>query len=124
MNPGTPIYAVKGYSPEFRLAALEDGTPRLFEADTHPKAERGEALLDIRGKVAAIDILSAKDARTVLEVWPESHWPGFALRQADVFIVLYGMVVYAIRFNNQLLHRQSTLGKRRLGENRGFRPSF
>ena len=19
-----------------------------------------------------------------LEVWPESHWPGFALRQADV----------------------------------------
>ena len=59
-----------------------------------------------------------------LEVWPESHWPGFALRQADVFLVLYGMVVYAIRFNNQLLHRQSTLGKRRLGENRGFRPSF
>ena len=22
---------------------------------------------------------------TLLEVWPESHWPGFALRQADVF---------------------------------------
>ena len=21
----------------------------------------------------------------LLEVWPESHWPGFALRQADVF---------------------------------------
>ena len=21
----------------------------------------------------------------ILEVWPESHWPGFALRQADVF---------------------------------------
>ena len=20
-----------------------------------------------------------------LEVWPESHWPGFALRQSDVF---------------------------------------
>ena len=20
-----------------------------------------------------------------LEVWPESHWPGFALREADVF---------------------------------------
>ena len=38
--------------------------------------------------------------------------------------VLYGMVVYAIRFNNQLLHRQPTLRKRRLGENRGFRPSF
>ena len=38
--------------------------------------------------------------------------------------VLYGMVVYVIRFNNQLLHRQPTLRKRRLGENRGFRPSF
>ena len=32
--------------------------------------------------------------------------------------VLYGMVVYAIRFKNPLLHRQSTLRKRRLGENR------
>ena len=23
-------------------------------------------------------------ALAVLEVWPESHWPGFALRQTDV----------------------------------------
>ena len=23
--------------------------------------------------------------REYLEVWPESHWPGFALREADVF---------------------------------------
>ncbi len=23
--------------------------------------------------------------RRLLEVWPESHWPGFALREADVF---------------------------------------
>ena len=23
--------------------------------------------------------------REALEVWPESHWPGFALREADVF---------------------------------------
>ena len=26
-----------------------------------------------------------RELRRVLEVWPESHWPGFALRQADVF---------------------------------------
>ena len=32
--------------------------------------------------------------------------------------VLYGMVVYAMSFKNPLLHRQSTLRKRRLGENR------
>ena len=25
LNPGTPVYQVKGYTPEFRLAALEDG---------------------------------------------------------------------------------------------------
>ena len=66
LNPGTPIYAVKGYSPEFRLAALEDGTPRLFEADTHPEAESGEALLDIRGKVTSIDVLSTKNSIKVL----------------------------------------------------------
>ena len=24
-------------------------------------------------------------SRSTLEVWPESHWPGFTLRQADVF---------------------------------------
>ena len=27
----------------------------------------------------------AKELGIHLEVWPESHWPGFALRQADVF---------------------------------------
>ena len=26
-----------------------------------------------------------RDKAKLLEVWPESHWPGFALRQADVF---------------------------------------
>ena len=66
LNPGTLIYAVKGYSPEFRLATLQDGETTLFEADTNPAAKIGEDLLDIRGKVTAIDILSPKDARTVL----------------------------------------------------------
>ena len=49
---------------------------------------------------------------------------GFRATPSRRIPVLYGMVVYVIRFNNQLFHRQSTLGKRRLGENRGFRPSF
>ena len=26
----------------------------------------------------------AKSVVVILEVWPESQWPGFALRQADV----------------------------------------
>ena len=29
--------------------------------------------------------LEVMDGDRLLEVWPESHWPGFALRQADVF---------------------------------------
>ena len=37
----------------------------LFEADTNPLATTGEDLLDIRGKVTAIDILSEEDAKTV-----------------------------------------------------------
>ena len=38
----------------------------LFEADTNPLATTGEDLLDIRGKVTVIDILSEEDAKTVL----------------------------------------------------------
>ena len=49
---------------------------------------------------------------------------GFRATPGRRIPVLYGMVVYAIRSKNQLLHRQSTLRKRRLGENRGFRPDF
>ena len=66
LNPGTPVYAVKGYSPEFRLATLEEGRVRLFESDTNPNAKTGEDLLDIRGKVTAIDILNAQDRGEVL----------------------------------------------------------
>ena len=65
MNPGTPVYAVKGYAPEFRLATLEEDRVTLFDADTNPLAKTGEDLLDIRGKVAAVDVLSEEDARTV-----------------------------------------------------------
>ena len=66
LNPGTPVYAVKGYVPEFRLATLEEGRVTLFEADTNPLATTGEDLLDIRGKVTAVRILSTDYARTVL----------------------------------------------------------
>ena len=66
LNPGTPVYAVKGYSPEFRLGTLEDGRPTLYEADTNPFAKIGGDLLDIRGKVTAIDILNDDDAMTIL----------------------------------------------------------
>ena len=66
LNPGTPVYVVKGYSQEFRLGTLEDGEVTLFEADTNPGARIGENLLDIRGKVMSIDVLSTKSSIKVL----------------------------------------------------------
>ena len=44
LNPGIPVYAVKGYVPVFRLATLEEGRVTLFEADTNPLATTGEDL--------------------------------------------------------------------------------
>lgn len=73
LNPGTQVYAVKRYAPEFRLATIEGGKPTLYEADTNPAARIGEDLLDIRGKVMAIDILSEEDARTVLSTIGDEH---------------------------------------------------
>ena len=49
-----------------------------------------------------VDVRGTGGAR--LEVWPESHWPSFALPQADVFQYYAGMRVYVSRFNNQLSH--------------------
>ena len=66
LAPGTPLYEVRGYDPSFRLATLANGEVRLYEAGTNPAAEVGADLLDIRGKVTAIDVLSERDAETVL----------------------------------------------------------
>ena len=66
LNPGTRVYEVKGYSPEFRLGTLAQRRVTLYEADTNPNARTGEDLLDIGGKVTAIDILNDDDAMTVL----------------------------------------------------------
>ena len=73
LNPGTPVYAVRGYSPKFRLGTLEQGRVFLYEADTNPLAKTGQDLLDIQGKVTAIDILSKKDRETVLGTIDEGN---------------------------------------------------
>lgn len=66
LDEGTPIYSIKGYSPDFRLVAKVGEELYLFEADTNPKAEKGEDLLDIRDKVETISINSPVDGRTTL----------------------------------------------------------
>ena len=74
LDPGTPVYGVKGYAPEFRLGTLVGDSVTLFEADTNPLAKIGEDLLDLRGKVTTIDILSEEDATTVLATLDEEPY--------------------------------------------------
>ena len=73
LNPGTQVFEVKGYSPKFRLGTLEEGRGILYEADTNPSAKTGEDLLDIRGKVTAIDILNDDEAMTILGTMDDEH---------------------------------------------------
>ncbi len=66
LNPGTPVYTVSGYAPEFRLATASEGQVTLFEADTNPAAEVGADLLDIKGRVRSIGISGPLDEPTEL----------------------------------------------------------
>lgn len=66
LSAGSKIYAVKGYSPTFRLAALQNNGITLYEADTNPQARKGGDLLDISGKVRYIGIVSEQDGVTEL----------------------------------------------------------
>jgi len=51
LDAGTRIYAVKGYTPIFRLTAYVNHNVLLFEADNNPRATIGADLLNIGGKV-------------------------------------------------------------------------
>lgn len=64
LDAGTRVYTVKGYSPTFRLAARDNNTLRLYEADTNSHARKGSDLLDIGGKVRTIGIASGQDGVT------------------------------------------------------------
>ena len=66
LEKGTPLYSVKGYKPEFRLAAYFDGKITMYEAHYNPKAKIGEDLIDIRDKVKYIGINSEQDGITEL----------------------------------------------------------
>ena len=60
---------------------IDIGDPKYRNAvaEILRRHDRGEPEANITSAVRDFLIL------TGLEVWPESHWPGFALRQADVF---------------------------------------
>ena len=61
LNPGTTVYTVKGYRSTFRLAAYQDNTLVLVEADTNPMAKHGSDLVDIASKVRYIGVNSAQN---------------------------------------------------------------
>lgn len=66
LEKGTPVFTIKGYKPEFRLAAWQDQRLVVFEADTNPQARVGADLLDLDGKVRSIGINSTDDGTTEL----------------------------------------------------------
>ena len=56
----------------------------LFERSSFVASGKARQLHRAFGALySALAVTSKKNG--YLEVWPESHWPGFALRQADVF---------------------------------------
>jgi hypothetical protein len=66
-EPGTIIYAVNGYKPQFRLAVRSaEGAIVLYEADSSAAAQTGTDLLDLGGKVNHIGINSQEDSVTEL----------------------------------------------------------
>ena len=56
MPAGTPMYAVRGYSTDFRLAAVWKDRIFLYQAWRNPRARVGGQLYDIAGKVRAIHV--------------------------------------------------------------------
>lgn len=49
LDAGTPVYSVKGYKAEFRLAARGEGGLVLYEEDSNHNEMTGADLLDIGG---------------------------------------------------------------------------
>lgn len=64
LEVGTPVYAVKGYKPEFMLAARRNDEFVLYMSDTIPDAKIGSDLMDLEGKVKYIGVRSPKDGKT------------------------------------------------------------
>ncbi len=56
MPAGTRIHSVRGYSTDFRLAAVWKGSIFLYQAWRNPRAKVGNHLYDIVGKVRAVDV--------------------------------------------------------------------
>ncbi|GMK37281.1 hypothetical protein PCCS19_03340 [Paenibacillus sp. CCS19] len=65
---GTPIYAMKGYKPSFRVIADN----KVYQAGTNPNARTMADLLDIEGKVARVGLDSGNDGSAIGDFTPEA----------------------------------------------------
>ena len=67
--------------------AVPANNPPAFTAETDSRSipENTPAGRNIGTPITATDTDTDDTLTYSLEVWPESHWPGFALREADVF---------------------------------------
>ena len=78
----------QGYERVFRPLPRDPKHGRLWPEDAIRYMEAARAMVGAGKAVsveAALDTLARGDhTEDALEVWPESHWPGFALRQTDV----------------------------------------
>jgi len=83
---GTRIYAVRGHSTSFRLAAVWQDRIFLYQAWRNPRAKIGSDLYDIAGKVRAIDVLRG-------EPTPGAVRPPSAIESAGDVAALVDMVV-------------------------------
>jgi|SRR5690606_5873685 len=61
LDEGTLIYTVKGYDPDFRVAAFQDEDIILYEAYRNKWAKKGSELLDIEDKVDSISIMENRE---------------------------------------------------------------
>lgn len=64
LDEGTVIYRVKGYQPNYRLAAIRNNRVVLYEAYYNPSAQVGADYLDIQSKVNYFSINSETDGET------------------------------------------------------------
>jgi len=64
LEPGTKVYKLKNYKPEFRLAVKDGEKLKIYEAYHNTRAKTGGELLDIDGKVSWIGINSDEDGIT------------------------------------------------------------
>ena len=63
--------------------SAQNGPQKRPERATEAPRTRGKNVYSTHG--TTYNQASEVGRRNPLEVWPESHWPGFALRQSDVF---------------------------------------